>query len=188
VTEQLSVPIGSPADLRQLSGRVTADLGVARFTTTTLMGSLIKNLGGNEKGAIGRRIPPFVVNIDKGVARYEQFKLPFGEFNLETRGEIDLVDKKINLVTYAPFFALTEEALGQIRLGVGNLDIVDKNTMVPITTKGSLGNPKTELDIGLFIKELGGKLLKAPGDLLKEPGKILDDLFNKDRDKDKPKK
>lgn len=181
--EGLTIPIASN-DMRELNGKITVDLGVTRFTTNNLMGKLLKSLGGQNAGVVGRRIAPFVVNINQGVAQYEQFRLPFGEFDLETRGEVNLVDRTINVVTYAPFFALSEEALGSLKLGIGGkIDLIDRATMVPITTKGPLDNPKTELDVGLFLKELGDKILKTPGDILKQPGKILDDLFNKDKDK-----
>ncbi len=177
IAEGLTVPIEPNADLRKLNGRLTVDVGVAKFTTNDLIGKIIKSIGGKDGGAIGRKIEPFVVNISRGVATYERFKLPFGEFNLETRGQVDLVQKQVNVVTYAPFFALSEEALGKIRIGIpGKFDIIDRNTLVPITTKGSLDNPRTELDLGLFFQELGEKLFN-PENLLKEPGKILEDLF-----------
>ena len=97
-TEGLRVPLDN--DLTKLFGKVTVNPGVARFTTSNIMGQIIKSVGGKEGGAIGRKIEPFVVNIDKGVAKYDRFKLPFGEFNLETRGEVDLVQRKIDVVTY----------------------------------------------------------------------------------------
>ena len=52
--------------------------------------------------------------------------------------------------------------------------------MVPITTKGPLDNPKTELDLGLFAKEQANKLAKDPGKLI---GNVLDDLLNKKKGK-----
>ncbi|MCC6323140.1 MAG: hypothetical protein IT438_17080 [Phycisphaerales bacterium] len=182
VTERLTVPLDD--DMRRLNGKVTVSPGVARFSTGNVFGKILKEVGGKDSGTVGKKIEPFVVNIDKGVATYDRFSLPFGEFTLDTRGTVDLVKNEINVVTYAPFFALAEEAVGKLRVGIpGGIEIIDKATMVPITTKGSMDNPKTELDIGLFIKELGDKILKAPGDILKEPGKILDNLLNPNKDK-----
>ena len=63
------------------------------------------------------------------------------------------------------------------------IDIIDRNTLVPITTKGSLDNPKTELDLGLFMKETGDRLLKEPGKILEGIGDLLGG--GKDKKKDK---
>lgn len=168
-------------DLRKLNGRVAVDLGVARFTTKSVFGQLIKAAGGNETGMLGRKIEPFIVTAKSGVLDYQRFKLPLGEFNLETQGEVDLVGRQIRVTTYAPFFAIAEEALGPIKLGLGGkVDVINRNTMVPITTRGSLEGPKTEIDIGAFLKEVGGNVISGPGGL-------LEDLLGKDKDKNKDK-
>lgn len=178
-TEGLRAPIDG--DLRKLNGQVKVDLGVARFTTKSVLGDLIKAAGGKAGGSVGQKIEPFVVNIKDGVATYDQFALPIGEFKLQTKGTVDLVQRQVNVVTYVPFFALTDEALGAFKVGFGgNMNLIDRNTLVPITTKGSLDNPKTGLDMGLFAKETGDKLLKEPGKII---GNVLDDLL-----KPKPKK
>lgn len=178
-TEGLTAPIDG--DMRKLNGTVKVDLGVARFTTKSIMGDIIKAVGGKTGGSVGNRIEPFIVNIKDGVATYDQFKLPVGEFDLQTKGTVDLVQRRIDVVTYVPFFALTDEALGAFKLGFGgNLNVVDRNTLVPITTKGSLDNPKTQLDMGLFMKETGDRLIKDPGKII---GDVLGDLL-----KPKPKK
>jgi hypothetical protein len=178
-TEGLTAPIDG--DMRKLNGTVKVDLGVARFTTKSIMGDIIKAVGGKVGGSVGNRIEPFIVNIKEGVATYEQFKLPVGEFDLQTKGTVDLVQRRIDVVTYVPFFALTDEALGAFKVGFGgNLNVIDRNTLVPITTKGSLDNPKTQLDMGLFMKETGDRLIKDPGKII---GDVLGDLL-----KPKPKK
>lgn len=176
-TEGLTVPIDN--DLTKLNGKVTIDLGVARFTTSNLIGKLVKGIGGREAGAIGRKIEPFVINLNHGVAKYDRFSLPVGEFALDTRGEVDLVKKTINVVTYVPIFALTDEAAGLLNTGIaGKIGILDRNTMVPITTKGSLDKPQTGVDVGLFMKETGENIFKTPGNLLDKiinPGGKKDD-------------
>ncbi len=163
--EKLTLPIDN--DLAKLNGKVTIDLGVARFTTNNLIGKIVKGLGGRSAGTLGRKIEPFVVNMDHGVVKYDRFSLPVGEFSLDTRGEVDLVKRTINVVTYVPLFALTDEAAGLFNTGLaGKIGILDRTTMVPITTKGSIDNPQTAPDIGLFMKETGENIFKAPGNLL----------------------
>jgi hypothetical protein len=178
----LSIPLDQ--DLSKLSGVISVDLGVARFTTSSFMGSLLKAVGGRESGAIGRKVEPFVVRIDKGVATYDRFRLPLGEFSIETRGSVDLVNKRVNLVTYVPFFALTDEAMGPIKLGLGGrLDILDRTTMVPITIKGSMDKPSAGVDAGLFLQETGNNLLQSPGRLIEGIGDLLG---GKKKDEPKP--
>lgn len=174
--EGLTVPIDN--DLAKLNGTVTIDLGVARFTTSNLIGKIVKGLGGRSEGSIGRKIEPFVIHMDHGVVKYDRFTLPVGEFGLDTRGEVDLVKRTINVVTYVPLFALTDEAAGVLNTGLaGKIGILDRSTMVPITTKGSLDGPQTNIDIGLFMKETGENILKTPGNLL---DKILNPGGKKD--------
>ena len=170
----LSVPLDG--DVSKLNGDFEINPGVARFTTKSIFSSIIESLGGNSGGSIGQRLEPFKVHADKGVLTYERFKLPVGQFSVETRGVVDLVRRQMDIVTYAPLGALTDKALGQLNTGIaGKLGIFDKLTMVPITTKGPIDNATTELDLGLFAKEQAQALTKDPAKLI---GNVLD-LFGK---------
>ncbi len=172
----LSVPLDG--DISKLAGDLEISPGVARFTTKSIFSTIIESLGGNSGGAIGQRLEPFKVHADRGVLTYERFTLPVGQFNVETRGTVDLVRRQMDVVTYAPLGALTDKALGQLNTGIaGKLGLFDKLTMVPITTKGPIDGAKTELDLGLFAKEQGDKLLKEPGKLIEN---VLD-LFGKNK-------
>jgi len=178
----LSVPLDK--DLSKLNGVIGVDLGVARFTTNSILGSLLKAVGGRDSGAIGRKVEPFVVRIVNGVATYDRFRLPLGEFSIETRGSVDLVSRKVNLVAYVPFFALTDEAMGPIRLGLGGrLDILDRTTMVPITIKGDMNNPGAMIDVPMFLQETGSNLIKTPGRIIEGIG----DLLGGNRNQQSPK-
>lgn len=182
----LSVPLDK--DLSKLNGVISIDPGVARFTTQTMIGSLLKAAGGRESGSIGRKIDPFVIRIDKGVATYDRFRLPLGEFSIETKGTVDLVKRELNLVTYVPFFALTDEAMGPIKLGLGGkLDVLDRTTLVPITTKGSMDKPSTGVDVGLFLQETGNNLLNTPGKLIEGIGDLLGGKKKDEPKQDSPK-
>jgi hypothetical protein len=181
----MQIPIDG--NLAKLNGAVTVDPGVARFQTKSIFGELVEALGGNSVGSIGNKLKPFTVTFTNGVASYDKFELPVGSFSLSTKGTVDLVQKRIDVVTYVPLFALSQKALGSFDPGIaGKLGVLDKNTLIPITTRGSLENPKTEINAGLFMQETGDRLLKDPA---KTIGNILDDVLNKkNKDKDKPKK
>ena len=176
-------------NLARLSGRISVDLGVTRFTTKSVFSRIVKAAGGKEQGTIGRRIEPFIVDINAGVLDYQRFTLPLGEFNLQTQGQVDLVNRQIKVTTYAPFFAIAEEALGPIKTGLtGKLDIINRNTLVPITTKGPIDNPSTGIDADAFLKEIGKNVIQQPAETI---GNVLGDLLGgkkKDKDKDDKKK
>lgn len=161
-------------NMSRLSGTISVDLGVARFTTSSFMGSLLKAVGGRAEGQLGRKIDPFVVRIDKGVATYERFKLPLGEFSIETKGQVDLVKRTVNLTAYVPFFAITDEAMGPIKLGLGGrLDVLDRNTLVPISIKGGMSKPSAMIDGELFLRETAGNIIQQPGRIIEGLGDLL---------------
>lgn len=169
--EGLRVPIDN--DMRKLNGVITVDPGTASFEFNDAFSKILKQLSQKDRGQVGRRLDPFVVNIKDGVARYDKFRLQFGEFSLETTGAADLVQKRIDVVTYIPAGAVTEEVLGLFRGTLGkNAKGFTADTKFPFTTKGPLDNPKTEPDFALFLKENAGKLIEDVGkgaleDLLK---------------------
>jgi hypothetical protein len=176
-------------DLRNLNGTISVDLGIVRFSTENSLSKLVKGLGGRESGVLGRRIEPFVVQINQGVANYQRFKLPLGEFSLETEGKVDLVARRIDVVTYVPFFALTDEALGLFQVGLGNIfsainqdfgKIIDRNTLVPIRTRGPLDNPETAPDFTKLVEEAQRKLIQDPA---KGVGDLIGDILGGGKDK-----
>jgi hypothetical protein len=170
--ENLRVPIDG--DLRKLNGRVAVTPGVMRYTTAGFFQKVLKLGELKDTGSVGRRLEPFVVNLKDGVATYDKFTLPIGEFKFETRGTVDLVDRKIDIITYVPFFAVTDEVAGALNSGLGQLlsgvmpGAIDRATMIPIRTRGAMDNPKVEPDIQLFFKENGENLVKAPGKILED--------------------
>ena len=173
--ENLTLPIDG--DLSKLNGRVTIDPGIARFTTSGGFQSLLKVAGQRQEGLLGRKIEPFVVNIQRGVLSYDRFGLPLGEFSIETTGSVDLVNRRMDLVTYVPFFALTDEVAGSLSTNLAGAigqfpGGVDRATLVPLRTSGSFGAPKTEVATGLFVQQFGKSLLETPG-------RLVDDVIRK---------
>jgi hypothetical protein len=173
-----TVPIDG--DLTKLNGDLTIDPGVANFTTKSIFGDFIKAFGGKTEGSLGQKMEPFVVHANKGVLTYDKFKLPAGQFAVETRGTVDLVRRQIDIVTYAPAGALTEKALGKITEQIpSQLRGFLQDAAIPFVTKGPLDSYSTSPDFGLLVKELGERIKKEPGKII---GDILGDVL-----KPKPK-
>jgi hypothetical protein len=152
----MRVPLDN--DLRKLNGVVRLDLGTAKFGASDVFSKVLQAVKIKDSGAIGRKLPPLDVTFTNGIATYPKYKLPLGEFTAETEGTIDLVNKQIDVVTWMPFGALTEEATGlfKVKTGIGGLlnkvPVLGDASMLPFRTKGPLDNPTTAPDLELFAK------------------------------------
>jgi hypothetical protein len=181
----LSVPING--NMAALNGDVSIDLGQARFETSDTFGKLLNKIGAKSSATIGQHIDPFVVNLKNGVATYQRFTLPLGEFKVATEGTVDLVKQELDVVTYVPFGALTDEAAGRFNSGLGSRlsgltgGVLEKTTMMPFRTKGTFEKHDTKPDLELFIKQAGKSLIDTPKNL----GEGLKDLLKGKKDKDK---
>ncbi len=175
----LTVP--TDGDTRKINGVAQVDLGTLRFNTSNFFGQLVKFAGGRDSGQVGKRIKPFEFVAKNGVVTYEKIELPLGEFNIHTRGKIDLNTRKMDVVTFVPFSALAEEIAGLIR----NVPGIEALTMIPIRTHGSFDNPKSEVQMELLLREAipGAIDDLIPEDIKKiippEIGEGLKDLFKK---------
>lgn len=172
----LTVPIDN--DFRKLNGVVVIDIKQARFETSDVFGQLVKLAGQRTEGTVGRRLDPLTVTFKDGVATYARYKLKLGEFTVDTQGTVDLVNRNLDIVTFLPFGALTDEAAGAFNTGLGRLlgglvPALEQATMVPFRTKGSFDSPATSPDMDLFFKEAGRSLLR-PGQVIQGG---LEDLF-----------
>ncbi len=121
--------------------------------------------------------------VKDGVATYDKVTIPLGEFNLATRGTVDLVQKKLDVITYIPFGALTDEAAGLFNTNLGKIvggavPGLEKATMVPFRTKGTFEKQETKPDLELFGKEFLTNLRPD-----KAVGNVLEDLLKKKKDK-----
>lgn len=168
-TRGLRLPLGN--DLSKLNGEATIDLGTAQFGTSNVFGKILKFVGQRESGRVGQRVEPIHVVMTDGVAKYDRFRLPLGEFTIETVGTVDLVKREVDVITYVPLGALTDEALGIFNSGLGAalgraVPILEKNTLVPWRTAGPMNNPETKFDARLFAQEAAENL--RPGNLLRD--------------------
>lgn len=180
-------------NLANLAGAIAIDPGVGRFFTGELFSSILRL---EREHTIGQSLPPLQLNADAGVLRYDRFVLPLGEFSFETSGSVDLLRQQIDVLTWIPLGALTEEAARAFntslvsRLG-GDIPGLGRDTMMPFRTRGSLSNPSTAPDLETFIQtapdRLGPDILERGLQRLLDgdPGRNLRDLLRRNRDNDR---
>lgn len=176
----LQVPLDN--NLSKLAGNFVLEPGEVRFKTGGGFSKFLGAISQKQEGTIGKKLKPLTVNIVSGVAKYQRWELPVGEFSVQTEGTIDLVQRRLEVYTYVPFAALSDEAAGAFKASLGNVpvlsDVLKAATLMPFKTSGSFDNPKTEPDLEQFVKEFGKSI--RPDELLKkglEEG--LGDLFKK---------
>ncbi|MBN4060355.1 hypothetical protein JYT11_00760, partial [Planctomycetaceae bacterium AH-315-I19] len=166
----LTIPLGN--DMTKLNGRVRMDLGTVQFSTSTLFGDILDATNNNRTGSLGGRVDPILLTIDKGVLSYERTKIPTGSYVMETRGTIDLVKQKMEIILYLPLSALSKD----LRNAFGRVPGLDDFGLVPIRIKGALNKPKIEPALDLVLEEGVPELIdRVLEDVLKD---TLDDLFN----------
>jgi hypothetical protein len=161
-------------NLERLQGVVRFEPGVAHFETAGRFQKILRALDQRQAGVAGRRLEPLVVRITNGVARYEPYTIPLGEFNVRSEGSVDLVQRRLDVVTWIPFGALSDEAAGAFSLDLGKavgglLPPLERLSMVPFRTRGPLASPTTGPDMEMFVKQM----LRPDQLLLPNLGKIF---------------
>lgn len=161
-------------DLSRLQGQVRFEPGVAHFETAGWFQRILRALDQRQAGVAGRRLEPLVVRITDGVARYEPYTIPLGEFNVRSEGSVDLVQRRLDVVTWIPFGALSDEAAGAFSLDLGKavgglIPPLERLSMVPFRTHGPLSSPTTGPDMETFVKQM----LRPDQLLLPNLGKIF---------------
>lgn len=163
-------------DMSKLNGEVSIDPGEAHFGASTAFGNLLKAASAKDSGVGGKKLEPMLLHIKDGVATYERYKIPLGEFIVESGGTVDLVKKHIDVVTWIPIGALTDEAVGAFKTGAllgKSPALFEGARLLPFRTKGHLDRPDTSPDLDLFLKEIVSKIKpeklieQGLGDLLK---------------------
>jgi hypothetical protein len=169
----MTVPLGN--DMSKLNGHVTVDPGEARFGTSGAFATILKSIKQRQAGTVGQRLEPLNMDIKSGVITYQKWRVPIGDFSVDTEGTVDLVKRTIDVETWVPFGALGEEAIG----GVGSISglggaVLEAATMIPFKTSGSLDKPSTKLDTAMFAKTVLKTL--RPDNLLKQGAEDLKKL------------
>jgi hypothetical protein len=159
----LEVPLLRDSELSRLKGlsiEAIADIGTARFETSSAFSDVMKATGQRSEGGLGHKINPIPLTINSGNLTYPRSKIPIGEFTIETEGHFRLTDGYINIVTFVPMAALSEEALGSLKTGVTSaigrqFPGVEAATMVPWRTKGLPEDRTTSPDVELLLQNIG---------------------------------
>ena len=182
------VPLGSTMD--GLNMRVSLDPGEARFATSGVFNDLLKAISSRTEGQVGKRLDPLEVIVKDGIASYKTWRVPVGQFTFETEGfvnlstrsvtqatpygDIRLEPQHIDVITWIPFGALSDRALGQLNLGIGGAlnkftpGAVDALTKIPFRTRGPSNNPSTQPDAELIAKNLVNQI---------KPEKVIDNIL-----------
>lgn len=164
--EAITLPMDG--NMANLNGRFAVDLGEIQFSSSNLLGSLLKAAGGQASGVAGRRLQPFNFTITSGVVNYDKFTLPLGEFSISTTGKVNLVDNSMDLIVYLPVGAVADDALGMFNIGLGTSlsQIAPGFTgSLPFRIRGPMGTAKPEPALDIFVKDFGSQLVN-PGNLL----------------------
>lgn len=175
----MTVPLDG--NLARLNATIEINPGECRFETSRGFTSLLKALDPRATGAAGVRIPPLSIRVQNGIASYPKWTLPLGDFSVETTGvvnltdapvrarrpdgrEVDLPARSLDVVTWIPAGALTDQALGLFNVGAGSAmarltpGLLEPITMIPFRTRGPLDNPSTGADGDLFREQVRDKL------------------------------
>lgn len=152
------------ADIEVTIGKVELDSG-----STTL--KLLSLFNQKNRDVIPGEIEPIVAKIRNGILTYDTFAVHIDKYTLVYSGQVDLVNRTVDLRTQIPL-----QALGDTFRELQGF--ADKIT-VPLVTRGSIDNPKTEIDpdfdVGKAALDAGVK--GSLDELLKGNGGSLGDLF-----------
>lgn len=162
-------------NLRKLNGDVRVELGATRYAASDLLGQALKATKNKTEGKLFKNFPPLDVKIRQGVASYEKTKFPIGEFEIETRGKVDLADKQLDLIVYLPILAVADEVAGAFKLAPGLGDL----TMLPFRIKGPVGSAVPVPAPDLLAKELLKDFEKSPEKIIEGAGNIIGDILKK---------
>lgn len=167
----LTVPLSN--DFSRLNGQIVLDPGEARFAASNDFAGLLSNLAMRQQGTVGQRLQPLNVSIVNGIATYDKWAIPLGEFSVETSGTVDMVQRRLDVVTWIPFGQLSSDAakLFGAAGALGGNSVLEAADKVPFRTSGSLDNPSTKPDMELFAKTFIQKL--SPEQLIKDRLKDL---------------
>ncbi len=157
VVPSASVPV--TGDVSQLNARIEITIGPVEIDGGSTSLFLLKLFNTNRGKAIPGSIEPIVATITNGVLTYDKFAVHVDKYRMEYSGTIDLNTGSVNLRTELPLDALAA-SVEELR-GYANIT-------VPIVTRGSFGNLKTQIDPQFDIarEAIKGGLKGALDDLL----------------------
>lgn len=185
-TQGLSIP--TDGQWQHAQGDITIALGTARFRSSSLLASVLKATGQREQGAVGQRIEPIEIAVTKGVLTYKPFDLPLGDLKLHSEGTVNLADNTMDVIVWIPMAALSDEAAGRFKTGLGSaigraIPGLGTITTVPWRIAGPIGKPAFRPDPNVLLERSSDAIL---GPLLR-PGQTISDLLGLPTKREKPK-
>ncbi len=151
-------------DLSKLNGTLDLDLGRAMYVLREPFNSLVAAVDNDVQGDIRQVLPPIQMTITDGVVRYAKMPVVVNRTRMLFTGRINLQTRNIRLDTEIPFEDLDQGLLRSFG-GLGDLrDILPAGTMFPIVIKGTIKEPKLDIEAGLKkLQEGVGKGLLEGG-------------------------
>jgi hypothetical protein len=158
----LTVPLDG--DLRRLNGRIAFDPGEARFAISQQFTPVVRFLDERQAGVVGRRIQPISIAVNNGVLSYDRFNIAFGDFTLGMQGNVNLVTRQLDVLTFIPVGAVREEMMGDTRRGLGGvlgqLNLEQVLSTIPFRVRGSFESFRVEPDLQYMTQQLQRELLR----------------------------
>lgn len=171
-TTGLSIPIDG--NMQLLNGTMKIDPGTVRFETIRLVARLLEATRNNPRGLLGERLEPFEVVFENGVAKFERFRIPTGEFSFEVSGSVDLVRDRMDVRMFVPVYALSRELAPALSAVPG----LERLTMVPVRLTGPTAQPQVDVDVQMLLLEAPRSLLDGTGEILdRTGGELLRGVF-----------
>lgn len=185
-TQGLSIP--TDGQWQHAQGDITIALGTARFRSSSLLAGVLKATGQREQGAVGQRIEPIEIAVTKGVLTYKPFDLPLGDLKLHSEGTVNLADNTMDVIVWIPMAALSDEAAGRFKTGLGSalgraIPGLGTITTVPWRIAGPIDKPAFRPAPNVLLERSSDAIL---GPLL-NPGQTISDLLGLPTKREKPK-
>jgi hypothetical protein len=166
----LSIP--TDGDLTKLSGNINLNLGTVRFEAGDLLSTALSATANRTAGQLGQSVPPVLVRFNAGVATYDTVDIPFGDFTLRTRGTIDLVNQRMDVLVLLPLDFIG----GDFERAAQQFPLLNQLAAVPLRAKGELGKARLEIDPSAIQEIIPGALEQNLNDLL---NRGLQELFRR---------
>jgi hypothetical protein len=161
-------------DISRLSADLELNIGEVELDGGSATLSLLKLVQQHERATnIAGYIEPIRATIREGIVTYERFAVDIDKFTLAYSGSVNLITQQVDLKTEIP--------LSGLAMSIEELEAV-KDFNVPIVTRGTFGNLKTQIDPSFNPAEAA-----IQGGLGNYLQRGLDDLLNRDSDKDSDK-
>ncbi|MCR9215993.1 MAG: hypothetical protein NXI14_02205 [bacterium] len=166
----LSIP--TDGDLTKLNGNINLNLGSVRFEAGDLLSAALNATANRTAGQLGQSVPPVLVRFNAGVATYDAVDIPFGDFTLRTRGTIDLVNRRMDVLVLLPLDFIG----GDFKRAAQQFPLLNQLAAVPLRARGEIGKAKLELDPNAIEEIIPGALERNLNDLL---NRGLQELFRR---------